>query len=242
MWLWKARTTPLAISQEEIWPAVIVVGIVALLVLIVVGAVVSARRERQRREALRLWAARHGWTYAEQPTTDWGARLPGHNRRGVSLMLSGVLGGYPVSVADYSYTHTTTSTTRNADGTSSTSTSSTTYHFVVVVVRLGRPGPPVEVQPRHGLSKLGRALFGEAATAIGHEPFDSAFKISAKDPAAARHLVGPRLAAEHLAGRVPAWSLRGVELMTYQRGRLGEPERIPGLVAPLVRVASLLGR
>ena len=92
-------------------------------------------------------------------------------------MLSGVVDTYPVSVAEYSYTRTSTSTTRNADGTSSTSTSSTTYHFVVVVVRLPRPGPSVEVQPRHGLSKLGRAIFGDRATAIGYEPFDRAFRI-----------------------------------------------------------------
>jgi hypothetical protein len=30
--------------------------------------------------------------------------------------------------------------------------------------------------------------------------------------------------------------------MTYERGRLTDPARIPALVAPLLRVASLLGR
>ncbi|HEU4422203.1 MAG TPA: hypothetical protein VFR67_06635 [Pilimelia sp.] len=224
------------------WPVLIVIAVVLLVGLIVVGAVVAVRRERRRREALRQWASRYGWTYVERPTTDWWSRLPGRNRWGVSLMLSGVMGGYPVSVADYSYTDTSTSTSHRADGTSSTSSSSTTYHFVVVVVRLGRPGPTIEVWPRHGLSKLGRAIFGDAAAAIGYEPFDRAFRITAKDPAAARHLVGRSLVSEHLAGRVPAWSLRGTELLTYQRGRLGDPAAIPGMAAPLVRVATLLGR
>jgi hypothetical protein len=227
----------------DVWPALIAAGCVLLIVLVVVAIVVSVRQERQRREALRAWAGRHGWTYVERPAaTDWSARLPGRNRRGVSLMLSGVMGGYPVSVADYSYTTTSSSTTHRADGTPSTSTSTTTHHYVVVVVRLPRPGPSVEVQPRHGLSKLGRAIFGEAKTALGYEPFDRAFRIYAKDPAAARRLVGRSLAGQHLAGQVPAWSLYGVDLLTYERGRLGDPARIPGLVAPLVRVATLLGR
>ncbi len=224
------------------WPVLIVAAVALLLALIVVAAVVTARRERQRREALRQWAVQHGWTYTERPAADWVSRLPGRNRRGVSLMLSGVVARYPVSVAEYSYTQTSTSTTRNADGTSSTSTSSTTYHFVVVVVRLPWPGPSIEVQPRHGLSKLGRAIFGDRATAIGYEPFDRAFRIAAKDPAAARRLVGPVLAGEHIAGRVPAWSLHGAELLTYRSGRLDDPAGIPDVAAPLIRVATLLGR
>ena len=68
--------------------------------------------ERRRREALREWAGRHRWTYAG--TTD--DRLVPHDcracdRRGVPLMLSGVVDGYPVSVAEHPYTRTSTSTT-----------------------------------------------------------------------------------------------------------------------------------
>jgi hypothetical protein len=50
------------------------------------------------------------------------------------------------------------------------------------------------------------------------------------------------LAGEHVAGRVPPWSLQGAELLTYQSGRLDDPERIAGVAAPLIRVATLLGR
>jgi hypothetical protein len=231
-----------AVAQESLWPVLIGAGVAVLVGLIVVGIVVGVRNERRRREALRLWAAQHGWAYVERPKVDWWSRLPGRNRIGVSIMLSGGLDGYPVSVADYSYTETSTSTSHRADGTSTTSSSSTTYEFVVVVVRLPRPGPTVDVQPRHALSKLGRAIFGEAKTAIGHPEFDRAFRIGAKDPAAARRIVGPMLTAEHLAGRVPGWSLHGAELLTYQRGKLGDPATIPGLAAPLIRVATLLGR
>jgi hypothetical protein len=207
-----------------------------------VASVAAVRRERERREALRGWAARHGWAYAERPATDWAPRLPGRNPRGVSLMLSGVLDGHPVAVAEYSYTETSTSTRHNADGTSTTSTNSTTHHFVVTAVRLASPGPTVAVQPRHALSKLGRTLFGDRPTALGYEPFDKAFRIVAEDPDAARRVVGPVLAGEHLAGRVPTWSLHGTELLTYRSGRITDPDQVAGLAAPLVRVAALLGR
>jgi len=221
-------------------PVLIVAAIAAFVALVVVAAVVSVRRDRRRRKALRQWAARYGWAYVERPATDWPARLPGHNRRGVSLVVSGVVDRYPVSVADYSYTQTSTSTTGSSS--SSMSSTTTTYHFVVVVVRLARPGPTVAVQPRHGLSKLGRAIFGDSATALGYEPFDRAFRVVSKEPAAARQLIGPVLAGEHVAGRVPQWSLRGAELLTYRQGRLGDPAGIPDLARPLVRVATLLGR
>jgi hypothetical protein len=226
----------------SLWPVLCALAVAAVVALVVVAVVLSARRERRRREALRLWATRHEWTYAESPPTDWARRLPGGNRRGVSLVLSGMHDTYPVSVAEYHYSTTSTSTSSNADGTSSTSTSTTTHRFIVVVVRLSQPGPAVEVQPRHALSKLGRAMFGDKPTAIGYEPFDRAFRILTKDPAAGRYLVGPALASAHVAGQVPPWSLYGTELMTYQPGHLRDPARIPDLVAPAIRIANLLGR
>jgi hypothetical protein len=221
------------------WSVLIPVIVIVVVALIVVAATISVRHERRRRAALRQWAAHHGWTYAERPRPDWARRLPGQDRRGVELMLSGPLHGYHVSVADYTYVTTSTSMT-DSHGTSSTSR---TYHrLVVVAVRLPWAAPAVGVAPRHALSRLGRAVFGEGATAIGNADFDKAFKVSTKDPVAARRLVGPALVAEHLAGRVPAWSLNGADLLTYHRGRVPDPAGIADLAGPLVRVAALLGR
>jgi hypothetical protein len=39
-----------------------------------------------------------------------------------------------------------------------------------------------------------------------------------------------------------AWSLEGADLLTYRSGRIDDPAHIPGLAAPLVRVAAFLGR
>jgi hypothetical protein len=223
----------------DVTPTLIGAAVAVVLALIVIAAVVSVRGERRRRDTLRRWADTHGWAYVERPSVDWWRRLPGYDRRGVTLMLSGIIDGFAVSVAEYAYTETRTSTTPGSDSTTSTRT---THRFVVVVVRLPWAGPTVEVVSRHGLSKLGRALFGDRATALGYEPFDRAFRIASKDPDGARRLIGRRLADAHLAGWVPAWSLRGAELLTYRSGWLGEPDRIPETAAPLVRVATLLGR
>jgi hypothetical protein len=154
----------------------------------------------------------------------------------VRLALVGPYEGHQASVAEYQYT--TTSTT--GSGTSA-STSSTTYRYLVVV-HLEAPGATIAVQRRGGLSKLGRSIFGDRPTALGDERFDSQWRVNAPDPARVRRYIGPALAQEHIAGRVPHWSLQGTEPITYDRGRLDDLARIPALVDPLIRVARLLGR
>jgi hypothetical protein len=57
-----------------------------------------------------------------------------------------------------------------------------------------------------------------------------------------RTLVGPALINEHLAGRVPAWSLAGPDLVMWQDGRINDPLQIEAMAGQLVRVADLLGR
>lgn len=219
--------------------SVIVSGLVciALVFALVIGlAVHSRKRERQRREMLEVWAVRNRWQYVPTPPTEWWRRLPGRNQRGVALALSGVIGGRPVSVAEYSYT--TTSTTSGPDGT--TSTSSQTHHFVIWVVRVRGSWPAIAVHRRGAVSRFGRSLFGDRATALGYEPFDSAFRISAERPELARSVFGQDLVAEQLAGWLPEWSLSGDELMVVENGRLTEPDGIPARFGPLLRVADLI--
>jgi hypothetical protein len=223
---------------DGVVPALIGVGCAVLVALLVVGIVYSIRQERRRMEAIRAWAYAHRWRIVERPQAAWVSRMPGRNRRGVSLALVGVEQGHQVSVAEYKYT--TTSSSTNASGHSTSS--STTHHYIVTVVHLDVPAAAIAVQQRGGLSKLGRSIFGDRPTALGDERFDSQWRVSAKDPATVRGFIGPMLAEEHIAGRVPSWSIEGNELITYQNGRLTDPAVIPALVAPLVRVASLLGR
>jgi hypothetical protein len=210
--------------------------VLVIVILFMLGPLLLDRSGSKRVERIRQWAAGRGWTVTERPAVEWavrlpGEKLPGENRRGVSLLVSGMVDGWAVGVADYSYEEQTN------DG-------PVTYHFVVTSVRLDEPYPPLAVRPRGALarSRLGRAVFGADATATGHEAFDRKFRVQIEDPAPARTLLGPKLIAEHLAGRAPAWSLDGQDLLTWQAGRIKDPDQIPALASRLVRVAELLGR
>lgn len=206
--------------------------IIAAFALVVISVVVNGHRERRRLDHIRLWAKHHGWYLREQPAVDWAERLPGRNRRGVSLSVHGTLDGHTVCVAEYSYTTSST----DAQGNST----SETHRFVVTAVRLPTLYPTLSVERRTGLSKLGRAVFGDAATAIGDERFDRLYRIRTVVPVQVHSVLSPALVNEHIAGRLPVWSVQGTELLTYQKGRIESPAQIPALAAPLVRVAELL--
>src|SRR5690242_9236279 len=88
-------------------------AVIAVLVLLIV---LNRRREKARRQGLERWAAGHEWQVIHRPQVDWGRRMPGRNKRGVSLAVSGILRGRPATIAEYSYTTTTgTGTTTSTE-------------------------------------------------------------------------------------------------------------------------------
>jgi hypothetical protein len=204
------------------------------LAVAIVLAVYGARKERERKDTLVQWALANEWAHMVRPATDWPTRLPGHNGRGVTMAMTGLVNGWTVTVGEYHYTTSST----DANGHSS----STTHHYVVVALRLPRAYPSIAVSPRGGMSKLWRSVFGDSGATTGIPQFDETFKINTKDPAAVRYAVGPALVEAHLAGRVPAWSIVGDELLTAFQGRITDPTKVPGWAASLVLVAQLMGR
>jgi hypothetical protein len=209
------------------------VGLIVLLIVLVVLVVHARRRERARQALLQQWVGDNGWSYVPSPSVDWMHRLPGRRRKGVSLLLSGTVSGRPVNVAEYSYTESRTTT----DSEGRSHTTSETHRYIVVVVNLRRPLPDLEVRPRAGLSRLARTWFGGGTQST--EIFDQRFRVLG-DAETAGQVIPPALYAEHVAGTVPPWSVHHTELMTYSRGRLQDPERIPELAGPLLRVAEHL--
>jgi hypothetical protein len=213
-------------------------GVTVIALLVVWGIASAARRrerERARLDRIHQWAAHFGWVVTTSVAVDWIARLPSERRqpRGVTLMVSGVVRGRPVAVAEYFYV---AESMADSNGTRTT----TTTHLIVTAVRLATAYPPIAVQPRRAMSRLGRAMFGAGVTSTGHNAFDRRFRVRTEEPALVRALFGPALLGEHLAGSVPLWDLAGYDLLTWQRGRLDDPRQIPALVASLVRVADLL--
>lgn len=216
--------------------ATIVAAVAALLALLVIAGIVTARKERERRSRIARWAAHRGWRVQLNPSVPWIPLLPGTHRRGVSLLVHGHLDGRTVAVADYSYT--TTSSSTDANGRSSTTT--TTHHLVVTAVRVPRPYPAVAITRRGAISRLGRSMFGDGPTATGVTEFDRRFRIRTRHPELVRSIFGPALIAEHLADSVPEWSIADHDLVTWRSGRITDPEQIPILTAPLMRVARHL--
>jgi hypothetical protein len=206
----------------------------AILVVIVIA---TRRRERRRHDGLTRWAAQNGWTLVERPAVSWGARLPGGNPQGVDSALFAVVHGRGVGIGEYSYSETQITSTPDGSGGATTAT----HHFVVTVARLGRALPSITVQPRGKLSRVARGVFGPGETATGHDAFDRAFRIATSEPRAVRDWCTPALIAEHLAGRVPPWSVYGDELLTYRAGRIDAPSAIPAEIHPTLRLATLLG-
>lgn len=222
--------------MDETVTATIVAAAVVLLSLVVIACIVAARKERERRSRIARWAARRGWRVQLNPSVPWIRLLPGTHRRGVSLLVHGHLDGRTVAVADYSYT--TTSSSTDSSGRSSTST--TTHHLVVTAVRLPHPYPAIAITRRGALSRLGRSMFGDGATATGVTEFDRRFRIRTRHPELVRPIFGPALIAEHLADSVPEWSIADHDLVAWRPGRITDPEQIPAIAARLVRVARHL--
>ncbi|MGW3541192.1 hypothetical protein [Nocardia niigatensis] len=208
--------------------------LVAIPVLLVAVAVpIGIKAERDRKARLREWAVANGWTFQERSSAPWTARLPGRNRRGLGVTVTGRMSGRWVSVAEYSY-ETTTST--------GDSTTSTTHRYLVGLILLDRPHPALAVAQRGLMSQFGRALFGDKPTATGNVLFDARFRIAAADTAHAKAMISPALIAAHIAGTVPQWSLVGNELLAVvPGGKLQDPNVIPWFAGRLSGVADLLG-
>jgi hypothetical protein len=216
--------------------AIIVLVFALLIAVLIVGLVVAHRNERERLRRIARWAADHGWAIVQDPAVDWSCQLPGGRGARVPLLVHAWLGDFTVGVADYTYTTVTHS--NNANG--GTSTTTVTHALLVTAIRLPQRLPAIAVVRRGALSRLGRAMFGDGASATGNAEFDRRFRIRTRHPDLAHALVGPALIAEHLAESIPTWSLADHDLLTWQAGRISDPAQIPALVEPLMRVARLL--
>jgi hypothetical protein len=184
---------------------------------------------RHRRWAqLRAWAHANAWTIVAKPVVDWGARLPGGNKHGVTLALTGSVGGRRTSVGEYSFEESVT--TRAG-------TTITTHEYVVLVLHLDRPSGYLGVLPCEVLERWGRSLLGVGAP-LGDDAFDDRHRVVG-DPATAAYELPGELVAAHIAGAVPPWTLYGTELVTWYPGRI-DLDHLGEQVGPLHLVARLL--
>ncbi|MGE7002961.1 hypothetical protein ACQKHK_12560 [Staphylococcus capitis] len=226
--------------------------LIAVVVLVLVAlAIWGYLRDRRRQDAIIRWAARSGWTIQKDAQVPFLNRLPGYERRKISLLLHSTISGRPVAVAEYSWTRANpgSSYADAGDGILDSlvpdlfgDPSLNSHHFVVTAVRLPRPYPPLSVaRRRHGLYGLRQKMAGGKAVSLDYPPFDDKFRVTTNQQELARRLLGPTLVAEHVDGRLPTWSVVDHDLISWRPGRLDDPEKIPEEIAPLLRVADLLG-
>jgi hypothetical protein len=192
-------------------------SILSLFALISIAVVRGSQRAADRRARLAAWAGHNGWFYDERPEVDWYRRMPGRNRRGVTVTLSRVVDGRRVTVAAYQYTESTST---------GEVTTTSTHHLVVTVVSLRRVVPPLSVRPRGALSRMAQAMAGPGELSTGSAEFDRAFRVSADRREAVVRCLTPELIGAQLDGRLPAWSVEGYELLCYRRGKLDSPETV----------------
>jgi hypothetical protein len=243
-----------------IGPALVILGLFSLLGIVgIVWLYVWANRSTTKtRKSVEQWAVQQGWGLSTDASLPFDDELPGRRGR-AKLLMHSTVNGRPVAVADYYYD---TTESFGSDGDSREVTKS----VWVMAVRLPRsypllslerrPGPvsrafdivltvlsPVAMLLGKGLGVLKNKVFGPGpvSVALGYPPFDDKFVIKASDPELARRLFGPTLVAEHVAGRVPMWSLLGPDLFTWTN-QIKDGQEMSAKVAGLLRVADLLGR
>ena len=211
--------------------------LVAVALLIALVAVASRGRSHRRRTRLQQWSEANGWTLVAKPVVDWGSRLPGGNKHGVSLALFGELWGRHTSIGEYSFAETTTTSAPDGHGGTTGATTTSTHQYVVVVLHLDQPSGYLGVLPRGVLSRWGLTLFG-GGSSIGQEAFDKHYRVVG-DPATAAYRLPGELIAAHVEGTAPLWTLYGTELVTWFPGRI-DLDRVADLAGPLHQVATML--
>jgi hypothetical protein len=206
-------------------------GVVFVLIVVVVAlvAVLTRRRRRGRAGRLEGWAHENGWTVTRRPVVDWGVRLPGGNRDGIATMISGRVRGRPVSVAEYVVTGGRTDVTMVSPD----------NIYAVTVAVLAQPLPGISVEPRGPTSLRDQVVAGPGESATGNVAFDRTYRIRTNDPDAVPRWCTSQVIEAHLRGQIPAWSVHGNELLTYENGRL-IPAAIPGRIGPVTYLADLL--
>ena len=112
--------------------------------------------------------------------------------------------------------------------------------FVLLMAGLRKPVPTIAVHQRLDWERTERRLALDRPTFVGDDAFDQEYRVVAPDPAAARAAIGPALIAAHVAGKLPDWSVRGTEVLTYRAGNVGMLTSIPNQFTSVMLIADLI--
>ncbi|TGO05924.1 hypothetical protein [Serinibacter arcticus] len=185
----------------------VIFGVV--IAIIVVSGVVSARRSRERTQALVAYAAARGWLFHADGTgledRFGGEPFQRGRRRRASQVLEGTHRGWPFIAFDYTYV---TSNGKN----------STTHHFSVVSLHLGVRTPMLQVRPQSAFGRFFSDAFGTDYH-IGFREFDDAFHIRTDSTELAHDVLTEAFCRRLLAAPERALRFQGDSLLLFRTGR-----------------------
>ncbi len=203
--------------------------VIGMVVLVIVAIVVGSKRERERREAMRAYAARMGLRFTDRDDTldERMAAFPpfvvGHSRVGLNLMEGeATLGGVRMTFlgGDYQYKVTTSN---------GKSTQTTTYNMSFIAVT------PVVLSVPEELTVRAEGMFDKIGAFLGFDDIDfessefsKRFHVKCSDRRFAFDLFDPRMMEFFLGTRPPRMHARAGVLLFDHGVRRWEVDEFDG--------------
>lgn len=209
---------------------ILLVGMVVIVVvvIVVVAIVVGSKRERERREAMRAYAARMGLRFTERDDSldNRMAAFPpfaiGHSRVGLNLMEGeATLGGVRMTylAGDYQY-----KITRSNGKTTSTSTYDMSFIAVAPMLAIGEE---LTVRAEGVFDKIG-AFLGFDDIDFESSEFSKRFHVKCSDRRFAFDLFDPRMMEFFLGSKAPRIHARAGVLLFDHGTRRWEIDEFDG--------------
>ena len=195
-------------------PFFIVVGILAVIGLIVWGAIVAYRKEQARIAALGQLALSKGWQFSAGDPYNLPHRWHGdpfgngYDQEATNV-ITGMAGERQMLSFDYSYKEDSTDSKGN--------TTTTTYHYAVCAVALPCGLPELSITPEGFFSKIGHAL-GMDDIELESEDFNRRFKVRCSDRKLAMDVLSPRTMELLLATGKVHLRFEAGDLLTWDGG------------------------
>lgn len=197
----------------EFFP-ILVVGFIALVaVMIVLGAMQSAKRRKELAE----WARTRGLSFSQEKNSRYDERYPefeklqsGSNRYAYNIC-DGQYNGRYVQCFDYHYETTSTD--------SKGRTRRHHHHFSAVILELKIPFKPIFIRPEGFFDKVG-AFFGMDDIDFELDAFSRAFFVKSKDKRFAFDVIQPRTMELMLASPRFSMDFDRDEVLIYKGGKM----------------------
>src|SRR4051794_14638342 len=179
-----------------------------------------------------VWCASSGYTFTVEDDSwvdRWsGAPFGQGDHRRARNVVTGRMGDQPFGAFDYSYE------THSNDGKGNRTT--TTHRYVVTSFQLPAALPRLQVTPEGFFGRIGNAL-GLDDIELESEDFNRRFRVHSNDRKFASDVLSPRTMQALLARPDMSWRIEGVDILTWQTGRL-TPVVLMSLTAGLKTVLA----